>query len=182
MPKRPRVKAGTSKRAAAARRKAFAQAYIANGRNGTQAAITAGYSENGADVAAVRLLGNPRVKTMIDEMTLVAEQASGLTTENVLREVRRLSFSDMRQMLNPDGTMKAIKDLSDDAAATLASLEVDEIRVGGIPLGQTKKFKVWDKPRALDMAMKHLGLFERDNAQRGDSLAIQIVAVGKAER
>ena len=31
-----------------------------------------------------------------------------------------------------------------------------------------------DKNRALDMAFKHLGLYERDNAQRGESLAIQV--------
>lgn len=36
-----------------------------------------------------------------------------------------------------------------------------------------------DKLRALDMAMKHQGLFEKDNAQRGESLSLQVSLVGK---
>lgn len=36
--------------------------------NGTQAAIRAGYSKNGADVAAIRLLGNARISAEIDKV------------------------------------------------------------------------------------------------------------------
>jgi hypothetical protein len=43
---------------------------------------------------------------------------------------------------------------------------------------RTKKVKLWDKPRALEMAAKHLGLFERDNAQHAPSLALQVVLIG----
>ena len=35
----------------------------------------------------------------------------------------------------------------------------------------------WDKNRALEMAMKHLGLFERNNAQQRENLQIQVFLV-----
>jgi hypothetical protein len=35
----------------------------------------------------------------------------------------------------------------------------------------------FDKLRALDMTMKHLGLYERDNAQPAENLVLQIVLV-----
>lgn len=39
-----------------------------------------------------------------------------------------------------------------------------------------------DKLRALDMAMKHQGLFEKDNAQQADSLTLRIVAATPVKR
>ena len=36
----------------------------------------------------------------------------------------------------------------------------------------------WPKTEALTQVMRHLGLFERDNSQRGPNLAIQINLVG----
>ncbi len=35
-----------------------------------------------------------------------------------------------------------------------------------------------DKVACLDKAMRHLGMFERDNAQQAESISIKIVAVG----
>jgi Terminase small subunit len=53
-----RVKAGNGQAAAAARRGVFVQAYMANGHNATQAAITAGFSAKTAYSQGQRLL-NP---------------------------------------------------------------------------------------------------------------------------
>ena len=46
--------------------------------------------------------------------------------------------------------------------------------------GRTTKLKVWDKNAALEKAMKHLGLYEKDNSQRAPNLALQVVLVGPA--
>jgi len=45
----------------------FVQEYIKSG-NATQSYIKAGYSENGADVSASRLLGNASVKKRLEEL------------------------------------------------------------------------------------------------------------------
>lgn len=185
-PRKTRNKAGTSKEAADQRRIAFVQAYIANGRNGTQAAITAGFSPNGADVTAVRLLGDIRTKDLLQELTAGHEAATGLTTENVLREIKRLALFDPRRLFKADGALVPIHELDDDTAAGIASLEQDEITDGfgkeAVKIGTTKKIKLWDKVRALDMASKHLGLFEKDNAQRSENLNLQVVMVAAPGR
>jgi phage terminase small subunit len=177
-----RVKAGTSRSAALARREAFAQAYIGNGRNGTQAAITAGYSPKTATVQAAQLLTDPNVRALINEAMEKHSKAAGLTVERVLEEVRRLSLADTRRLYREDGTLKRPDEWDDETAAAVAGLEVIEEFSGAGEArelsGHTKKIKLWDKNAALEKAMKHLGLYERDNAQRGESLAIQINLVG----
>jgi len=55
----------------------FAKAYMGNGRNGTEAAIMAGYSANGARARASRLLKNPLVMDFIGEVRQVAVDKSG---------------------------------------------------------------------------------------------------------
>lgn len=178
-----RVEAGHSKAAVAARYKKFAQAYIANGRNATQAAITAGYSPNGADVTGCQLLRNTRIAALIDEIVAKAEPISGLTAERTLRELARLAYSDTRKLYRPDGALKSPDEWDDDTAAAVSGLEVTEEFEGAgsqrVATGYNKKLKMWDKGAALNMAIRHLGLFERDNSQRAESLQLQVVLVGK---
>jgi phage terminase small subunit len=50
------AKSGTSKAAAATRRRLFIETYLANGHNATQAAISAGYSAKTAGSQGQRLL------------------------------------------------------------------------------------------------------------------------------
>lgn len=176
---RARVKAGTSKAAAAERRKAFAREYIRNGRNGTQAAITAGFAPKSADVTAAQLLGDPRVRSLIDEITASAAQISGLSLERTLQEVARLAYADPRRMFRPDGTLIPVHEMDDDVAATVASIEHETKVTNGedgidTTIARVAKLKTWDKNAALEKAMKHLGLYERDNAQRGENLSVSV--------
>ncbi|MBC1892433.1 terminase small subunit [Listeria booriae] len=55
--------------------KVFAQAYVSNGFNATEAAKTAGYSENGAEARGSNLLRNDKVLAFIDEeMNMLAKR------------------------------------------------------------------------------------------------------------
>lgn len=177
-----RPKAGTSKEAAADRRADFVREYIKNGRNGTQAAIAAGYAEKSAHVQAARLLKDDKVLAMVERRVARAAEISGLTVERTLMEVARLAYSDPRQFLLPDGTLKPTDEWTPDMAAAVASLEVEEMHLGSGEdrkfAGYTKKLKFWDKNAAIEKAMKHLGLYEKDNSQRQPNLALQVVLVG----
>jgi phage terminase small subunit len=157
-----RVKAGTSKNAAAVRRKAFAVAYTSNGRNGTQAAIAAGFSPKGADVTGSQLLGDPRVRSLVDEMTARAEQIGGLTADDAIRSNARVVNFDIRKLHRADGTPIPVHELDDDTALALSH----QGSHGFVPN---------DRLRALDMAFKNLGLYEKDNRQKGKPIAIQMV-------
>lgn len=174
-----RANAGNSKAEVAARCDRFVKAYIANGGNATQAAIEAGYSKKTAYSAGGRLLKRVEIATAIEKNRELASAKAGLTVERTLKEVARLAYSDPRKFYDVAGNLIPIHKLDDDTAACIASLEVDEITSDGAVLGHTKKIKHWDKNAALEKAMKHLGLYEKNNEQIGESLALHVAFGGK---
>jgi phage terminase small subunit len=176
---KPKAKAGSANASAAARRLIFAKAYIANGRNATQAAIAAGLSAKTAGSSGQRMLKNVATATLIAELAAPAAKIAGLSIERTLQEVARLAYADPRKMFRPDGSPIPVHEMDADVAATVASIEHETlVSADGDASIRTTKLKTWDKGAALDKAMRHLGLYERDNAQRGESLALQIVVVG----
>jgi phage terminase small subunit len=175
------LSAGT-KEARQHRYRMFALEYISNGRNAAAAAKTVGYSESVAKLMSRKILKRPEVQAIINEFMQKQVAKSNLTAERVLQEMERLCFSDGRKLLNADGTLKRVNEWDDDTAAAVASLKITEEYEGKGKtrerVGTTKDIKFWDKGNALNMAAKHLGLFERDNAQRAPNLALQVVAMG----
>lgn len=144
-------------------------------RNGTQAAIRAGYSAKTAQQQSSDLLLKPLVRAAIEAVVVKAEAKAELTVERTLREVARLAFFDPRKLLNPDGSPKPINELDDDTAAGIAGMDIQEQYEGSgadrVFVGYVKKYKIADKNAALEKAMKHLGQYERDNAQIVNPLA-----------
>ncbi len=167
---KPRTKAGTSKASAESRKATFVEAYVANGSNGSAAAITAGYSAKGAGVQASRMLKDPNIQAQIANRRANLLEKMELTTERTLREIARLAYVDPRKFFHADGRPKEIAELDDDTAAALAGMEVTEEWAGTGEdrkvVGLTKKYKLADKNSALEKAMKHLGEYEADNRQR----------------
>lgn len=159
-----RVKAGTSKASAEDKRKAFVEAYFANGGNALQAAISAGYAKNSAGVTGAKLLKDPRVLAEVTRRRTEIVANTELNTEQTIREVARLAFSDPRNIVNSDGTVKKLHDLDADTAAAVASYEVDKDGV--------IKYKFWDKNSALEKAAKIQGLYEKDNDQKNSPVTI----------
>lgn len=167
---------GCDKKSIIGRRALFVEAYIQNGGNAAQAAITAGYSRNGAHVVGSRTANVPEVAAEIArrraETLKAAEVVTGVSVERTLRELGRLAYADPRKLVNADGSLKQLHELDDDTAACIASFEVDELRADGASIGQTKKIKVWDKNSAIEKAMKYLGLYEKDNEQKSPTVLV----------
>ncbi len=177
-----KVKPGTSKQAADDRKKAFAEAYIANERNGKQAAITAGFSPRTAESQASRLLKDVKVQQIIRERQNELAKKHELTTESIIAELAKIVHSDPRKLFDEHGALLPVHLWPDDMAAAVASVEVFEEFVGQgadrVSIGYTKKLKLWDKNPAIDKAMKHLGLFEQDNKQKVDPIAELLKQIG----
>ena len=148
----------------------FAHEYISNGGNGAQAAIKAGWSPNCAAQNANRALRNAYVQQILKEhRQRVADELAekhGLTVDRVIGEIRRIALGDPRKLFNADGTMKALHEMDDETAAMVAAVDFQN--------GKVKKIKLWDKNSALDKAMRHLGLYERDNEQGGKQFNLTV--------
>lgn len=163
-------KQGTSKEAAEIRRKIFIEAYIANGGNGKQAAIKAGFSEKTAESQASRLLRDVKVK---DAIAIRAEKTAKkyeLTTDLVVKSiVQELTF-DPAKLYMAGGQLKDITELDEDTRMALASVEFEQLGSQDAPVF-VRKYKWAARQGAREQAMKHLGMFEKDNEQKASALA-----------
>lgn len=79
----------------------------------------------------------------------------------LLQEIRAVSFVDIRQLFNEDHSIKKPSEWPDDIAAAIAGVETDELFEGtGAErrhIGETKKVKLFDKLKALEMLGRDLG-------------------------
>lgn len=66
------------------KQRAFVREYLAD-NNGTQAAIRAGYSPNGAEVQAHRLLSNAKIRALVDASLKKADSAA-LNSRQITKE------------------------------------------------------------------------------------------------
>ena len=68
----------------------FCSAYIKNGFNAKQAALTAGYSHSYAHVKAIQLLDKPEIKARVESAYKMAERKLGLDWEWKLKKLKRI--------------------------------------------------------------------------------------------
>jgi phage terminase small subunit len=136
--------------------------------NGAKAAEDAGYSKKTAAQQASRLLTKVKVQDYLQYRKEKIAEKLQYSQERTMLEIARVAFGDIRNLFTVDGALKGIKDLDDDAAAIISSVEVIEEEVTAkdiesdekIVAGTTKKVKLWDKMKGLEMLAKHYKIFE----------------------
>jgi phage terminase small subunit len=111
-------------------------------------------------VSASQLADAPKVSIRIKELQLASAAEAKISDAKTLKEIACIAFFDPRKLFNEDETVKFIHELDDSTAAALASFELNKV-------GKPTKVKVFDKNSALEKLCKHLGLYEKDNTQRG---------------
>ena len=164
-PVRTVKKAGTSRESATSRKAAFVNAYIANGGNATEAAITVGYSPASARFQASRMVKDPEIAQQIATRAQQVAKKYELTADLVIKSlVQELRF-DPAQLYDEHGQLRAVKDLPEDTRMALVAVEAEQHGSQDAPV-YTRKIKWAAKHQAREQAMKHLGMFEQDNKQR----------------
>jgi phage terminase small subunit len=136
-----------------AKRRRFVEEYLID-LNATQAAIRAGYSAETAEQQGCRLLRNVKVQRAIAKRMAARSRRTNVTADRVLKEIARIAFASLSDFVEwgPDGVkLKPSAQLSADDRP--AVVEVTQGKNG------TLKIKLADKLRALEMAGRHLGMF-----------------------
>lgn len=149
----------------------FVQEYLID-LNATQAAIRAGYSAKTAYSVGQENLKKPEIEKALSDAMAARSKRVGITADDVLRQLVRLGFVDIRKALRwrsgvdrmvPDadgGLSPAVvnevvlidsADIDDDTAAAIS--EVSQTDRGGL------KVKMHDKIAALTQVGRHLGMF-----------------------
>lgn len=136
--------------------------------NATQAAIRCGYSPKNADVSGPRLLGNVGIKAEVERRLAARADRFEVQADEVLRKLLQIANADIRKAYDAEGNAIPVHQLPDELALTLAGVEIEEHVVmsededGGpakFKVGQTKKLKLNDRLRALELLGKNLKLF-----------------------
>lgn len=143
-----------------ARQERFIDEYLID-LNASQAAVRAGYTGD-PNTVGPRLLADVGIRSLIDQRIADRAKRTGITQDRVLQELARLAFADLRKAYNEDGTLKLPHEMDDDTAAALAGLETTSTAIGDMEdpaTLATKKLKTWDKKGALELCMRHLGMF-----------------------
>ena len=150
------------------RQERFCQEFIID-LNGTKAAIRSKYSKKGARVRASELLANSNIQKRIRELMDKREKRTEVTQDRVLKELALLGFSDLADLVEvgEDGMIlvKKFEDMPKDASRLLKAIKEDRI-IRETPDGKQMvvhdkiKYEIWDKPKALEMMGRHLGMFQ----------------------
>lgn len=140
------------------KQKLFVLEYLVD-HNAKQAAIRAGYSPKTAEVQGSRLLRNAQVKKFLAGKEKKIEKKLEITAERVKLEIGRIALQSAKDFYDEKGELIPVHLLSDDAAACLAGMDIEEITMDKVVVGYLRKIKRYDKNRALEMLAKHFKLY-----------------------
>lgn len=120
-----------------------------------------------ANVNGSKLLRNTKVKEYIEQKQVEIQKRTEITQDKVLKELAKIAFGDIRKLYTENGALRNIIDLEDDIAGAISGVETFEEYEGrGLDreyIGDTKKVKMLDKTKALELIGKHLGMFKDTN-------------------
>ena len=167
------------------RQKAFCREFLVD-YNGTAAAKRAGYAARGAHVEASRLLRNAKVAARLAELRAERSARTGITADQVLEELAVVAFSDVTHYeVGDDGRVVLTGEAAQSATRALSSVKRKTkqfMQKGELVTEHDFEIRLWNKPRALEMMGRHLGLFKEDAPappQRAGSLWDHINSVSK---
>jgi phage terminase small subunit len=146
-------------------------------RNGTRAAIAAGYAPRSASVTSCRLLRNAKVQAAVSELTEERLERLEVTADTVLQELAKIAFANIGDYLSvgADGSVNVdISELTSVQAAALADLRIDEYASENGSVRRTR-IRLASKTKALELLGKHLKLWsDRFDHERTVNLAEEI--------
>jgi phage terminase small subunit len=141
----------------------FVKEYLVD-LNATQAAIRAKYSKKTANEQGARLLANVSIAAAIQKEMDARSHRVNVTSDDVLRELLRLSLVDVTQAFDKDGRLLPIKEIPEDVRRAIAGIdlrtqEASEDDEEDSPASEAVRIKFYDKTKSLDLLGRHLKLW-----------------------
>jgi phage terminase small subunit len=157
-------RAGVARGAVRARRDLFVEAYLSNGLNMTGAAVAAGYTQKSAGEAGRLLMRTAYVRERVERRLAEAQAAAEFSAQEVVNDLRDAMRYDRRELFKRDGSIKAMRELDAAGARLVEGVDV-EVRAGGVTV---EKVRVAKHVAVRDQAMRHFGLYAKDDAAPAD--------------
>lgn len=158
----------------------FCEEYIID-LNATKAAERAGYSKKTAYSQGHDLLKKSEISSAIAEFRLKLQEKTSISAEKVVNELAKVAFANTTDFVSIQDiqvkkgrkmvTMRVpvfelTSDIPEDKRGAIA--EISSSDSGGT------RIKTHDKVKALELLGKHLGVFEKDNAQKKQTFKVTL--------
>jgi len=137
------------------RQRRFVEQYLILG-NASEAARRAGYGAGTVKAAASRLKRSPAIMKALEDANEARAKRTQIDAARVLEEVARLSFVDPARLIEWNGDtvgLRALDEIAPDDRAALAQVSISTGKSG-----RRVTIKLFDKLRAIEILVKHLGL------------------------
>jgi phage terminase small subunit len=158
----------------------FCHEYIKD-RNGTQAAIRAGYSAKTAGALAYQLFKNIYIKGRVNQLISAELGNIDATAARIKRELTNLAFINIADAYDQNGALKPFEDMPVELQRAILAVESEELFDGQgknrEQIGYTKRIKLTDKLKALEMLGRHQKMFTDITEHKGlENLAEELKA------
>ena len=155
-----------------ARQRAFVLEYLVDHKQ-TDAAIRAGYSAKTAHVTACKLMKKVPVRRLIDQLEKKSREDFQIQRYEVLYHLHAMATRDGRDLVSDDGKLlepEELKALPDGIGLAIDVIKQKVLRHTTNDDGTEEtiletEVKLVSKAAAVDMAMRHKGLFEADKSE-----------------
>lgn len=129
-----------------------------------------------ANVNSSKLLRNTKVQEYLSERMKELEEQTQITQKDIIEELSKIAFFNIKNIYNENGSLKSVTDLKDDVSRAISSVKVTQ-KAGSMAIGvsgdgkendvsiehipeRTIEIKSNDKIKALELLGKHLGMFK----------------------
>jgi len=121
------------------------------------------------NIRAFELFEKGKMKVRMAGLRAKAAKRNDISVDRILQEEKCLAFYDLVGIFEFDGTMRNIHDIPEALRRCICGVQVDEI-FGREHKTVKTKIKLADKGKSLERISKHLGMYERDNRQKGQGI------------
>lgn len=132
--------------------------------NGGQAAIRAGYSKRGAAQQASNLLTILKVQQALTLAVRERAKKTEIKAEHVLQRLADVAFANMSDYATWGPRGVVLREMAELGPKQLAAIQ--EVSQTVTNVGGSKRIKLHDKLKALELLGRHLGLWDRRPARR----------------
>jgi len=148
----------------------FCQEYIVD-LNATQAALRAGYSAKCINFQGPKNLVKPCIRNEIQRLKAERSERTQIKADDVVLELAKVAFSNIEDYLTVDDKgethLKSFEGIKRDVLAAIESIKINTTKNKDDSREYTTtQFKLHSKLNALEQLGKHLGIYDKDNAQR----------------
>lgn len=146
------------------REEAFCHHYIRE-VNATLAAKLAGYSPQTAGEIGYALLRKVQIMQRVQALRLKTDKGLDGLREKIINKLMVMADLDVLSIYNEDGSMKPVHEWDLEARTSVVGIDTTEDLLG---FNKTKKVKLSDRTKALDMLIKMQGYNAPEKIMQSD--------------